>query len=46
MHVRINLFPLFAADIDFITNWLAWTDKHIPYLENTVPLPNMDEVLN
>jgi hypothetical protein len=39
---EFTLFP--KADVAFITNWLAWTDTHIAYLENTVPLIDMDEV--
>ena len=36
------LFP--AQDVAFIRDWLGWTDAHIEFLKNTVPLPDMDEV--
>lgn len=39
---EFTLFP--KEDVAFIRDWLAWTDAHIDFLKNTVPLPNMDEV--
>jgi hypothetical protein len=39
---EFSLFP--DEDVAFIRGWLAWTDAHIEFLKNTVPLPNMDEV--
>uniref|UniRef100_A0A7S4DUL7 Uncharacterized protein n=1 Tax=Lotharella globosa TaxID=91324 RepID=A0A7S4DUL7_9EUKA len=35
-----SLFP--KEDLHFISKWLRWTDEHISYLENTVPIATLD----